>query len=186
MVGTGLLMLPMIKDYKGDKPGDRQTKLNTKVIKLTENSEGKKVTKDSLNRGAGIFFTDGKSVLLLKRAEKGKDHGAWSLPGGRSKQGESKHSTAKRESKEECGHVKGSQIGKSDEINDGFHWTTYFYKVSNKFNCKLSHEHSDWKWIPFDELSKYTIHAVLDKKIDRYISTVKKKIGTSFREWLEF
>ena len=37
--------------------------------------------------GAGIFFTDGKKVLLLRRSEKGDGNGTWGLPGGKVEEG---------------------------------------------------------------------------------------------------
>lgn len=136
--------------------------------------------------GAGIFFTDGKSVLLLKRAEKGDGENTWGLPGGKAEDGESAIDTARRESKEECGHSEGQRFDKSEESDNQFRWTTFFYQVRKPFDCKLSDEHTDWKWIPFENLGEYELHPKFAENIDRYIDIVDRKLGTSFSEWLNY
>ena len=134
---------------------------------------------------AGIFFTDGESVLLLKRSDKGDNGGTWGLPGGKAEDGETAIGTARRESKEECGHNDGHRFNKSEESDRGHKWTTFFYKVAEPFECKLSDEHTDWKWIPLDEVESYNLHPKFKENYDRYLRIVEKGLGSiSFKEWL--
>lgn len=137
--------------------------------------------------GAGIFFTDGESVLLLKRAKDKTDTGeTWGLPGGKMEEGETAIGTAKRECQEECGHVEGHRFEKSEEKDHRFHWTTFFYKVAKPFDCKLSDEHTDWEWISFEDLDNYDLHPKFDENVDRYLDIVKRKFGViEFKNWLD-
>lgn len=135
--------------------------------------------------GAGIFFTDGSKVLLLKRSEKGDGYGTWGLPGGKAEQGESAIDTARRESKEECGKVKGRRFDELEE-RDGLHkWTTFFFKIEKPFKCRLSDEHTEYKWFKLDELDEIKLHPKLKSNIDRHVKVVRKHLGRrSFSEWL--
>lgn len=61
--------------------------------------------------GAGILYTDGKTVLLLYRSEYVKAHSfTWAPTGGSIEDGEDLLEAAKRESLEEIGVFKGKQI----------------------------------------------------------------------------
>ena len=133
-----------------------------------------------MNKGAGIFFTDGQKVLLLKRSEKGKNYGTWCLPGGHIEKGESPIEAAKRESKEECGKVKGIEFDSNKEQN----WTTFFFKINKPFSCKMSAEHSNYKWADISELEKIKLHPKLKKNINQYLKIIKKHFS-NFKNWLE-
>jgi len=141
------------------------------------------------SRGAGIFFTDGRKVLLLKRSEKGDGFGTWGLPGGKVEEGETDIDAAIREAKEECGRVAGQRFDDLQE-KDGMHeWTTFFFRVEKPFRCRLSDEHSDWKWVKFKSLNDYELHPKLKENLDRHMKAVRKSAGKGvikFREWLEF
>jgi 8-oxo-dGTP pyrophosphatase MutT (NUDIX family) len=134
-------------------------------------------------KGAGIWFTEGTSVLLLKRSNKGDNPGTWGLPGGKLEDGETNIDGALREVREECG---GSFAGKRfDSLldQDGrFTWTTFFYKVDKKFDCKLSDEHTDWAWIPFNELESYELHPKFKANLDRHLRVMERRPDT-FKEW---
>lgn len=138
--------------------------------------------------GAGIFFTDGSHVLLLKRSGKGDGAGTWGLPGGKIEEGESEIDAATRESKEECGKVSGQRFADISE-KDGLHnWRTFFFKVDKPFKCKLSDEHTDWKWVKISRLDEYKLHPKLKENMDRHLKVVKrsfKKGLLRFREWIE-
>lgn len=110
--------------------------------------ENKKLDDKDTKKTAGIFFTDGKKVLLLQKPSK-----KWQLPGGHGKKGETAHETAKRECLEECGNFEGENMG---SVKDG-NWTAFFYKVKKTFDCKLSDEHIDWKWFGLDEVKDANI-----------------------------
>lgn len=141
------------------------------------------------SRGAGIFFTDGRRVLLLKRSEKGDGYGTWGLPGGKVEEGETDIDAAMREAREECGEVAGQRFGDLSE-KDGIHeWTTFFFRVQKPFDCRLSDEHTDWKWIKFGSLDGYKLHPKLKENIDRHLRVVRKsqdKGLLKFSEWVEF
>ena len=139
-------------------------------------------------KGAGIFFTNGESVLLLKRSKKCDNAGTWGLPGGKSEEGETQIGTATREAREECGTLQGRRIDSLEENNGSHRWTTFFYKVTNPFDCKLNDEHTEFQWIPINRLEAYTLHPKLRASIDRHVSIVAKHFGSNmnFKEWLSF
>lgn len=138
--------------------------------------------------GAGIFYTDGKKVLLLKRSDKGDGAKTWGLPGGKIEEGESAIDAAKRESKEECGKVSGQRIGDLEE-KDGLHnWTTYFFRVDKPFKCKLSDEHTEYKWINIEDIFELDLHPKFSDNLDRHLKALRsftKKGSLNFKEWLE-
>lgn len=136
-------------------------------------------------KGAGIFYTNGEKVLLLKRAEKGDNKGTWCLPGGKVEEGESFIDAAKRESKEECGNFTGSRFEDLKETDGGHTWISFFFRIKKPFRCKLSKEHSDYKWFDLEELNKVDLHPKLKENIDRYLRIVQKEFNKklSFKEW---
>jgi 8-oxo-dGTP pyrophosphatase MutT (NUDIX family) len=94
-------------------------------------------------RAAGIFFTDGAKVLLLKRSEEG-DHGnTWALPGGKAKDGETEIGTAIRETKEETGleSIPGYRFDSLSSQNGQQKFTGFLYKVPEAFDVTISKEH---------------------------------------------
>tara|TARA_Y100000034_G_scaffold97628_1_gene119273 strand:- start:515 stop:982 length:468 start_codon:yes stop_codon:yes gene_type:complete len=138
-------------------------------------------------RGAGILFTDGDSVLLLKREPDSSEGGTWGLPGGKQEEGETDIDTARRESEEECGRpVRGDRFARFIHQDGGFRWTTFLYKVNEQFKCRLSKEHTDCKWFPIDRLEKANngirIHPELKKHLQSYLRRIENK---GFREWLD-
>jgi 8-oxo-dGTP pyrophosphatase MutT (NUDIX family) len=137
------------------------------------------------SKAAGIFFTDGVKVLLLKRSKKGDNEGTWGLPGGKVEEGETLIDAARREAKEECGHVEGSRF---DDLNekDGMHnWTTFFFKIKKPFECKLSDEHTDYKWVDINAMSDYNLHPKLKNNLDRHLNVLSRK-NLKFKEWLNY
>lgn len=137
---------------------------------------------DLKNKAAGIFFTNGKEVLLLKRNDN-----TWGLPGGHMKVGETSLEAAKREAEEECGNVKGSKIDKLKEINKNKIWTTFFFKIKNKFKCKISNEHKDWKWFKINELNKINLHPNFKKNLNKHVEILNNHFNKiSFKEWLNY
>lgn len=134
-------------------------------------------------KGAGIFFTDGKSVLMLRRKPPCDHSKTWCLPGGGAKAGENALDNAIRESIEECGKVQGERFSKLEEIDGHHHWTTFFYKVNKQFKVKLSNEHDAWKWIKFADLKNYDLHPALKANIDRHLKIVNPDRTSSFREF---
>lgn len=139
------------------------------------------------SNGAAIFFTDGSSVLLLKRSNSGDHSDTWALPGGSAKSGESAIGTAIRETKEETGldSIPGYRIDSLDTKNGRQKFTVFIYRVGKHFDIDLSHEHTNWEWVGFDKLNDKKLHPKFEEQIDRYLRVIRRKIG-SFNEWVNF
>lgn len=119
-----------------------------------------------MKKSAGIFYTDGESFLILLRNSKNK---IWSIPGGKQEKDETNWETACRETKEEIGHLpEGEVIGKFPDFYKNNYFVTYVVLINNKFDCTLSEEHLDYKWIKFDEIEDYNLHERLHKKINLF------------------
>jgi septum formation protein len=137
--------------------------------------------------GAGIIFSDGKKILLLKRASKGDNFGKWSIPGGKVEKGESPIDGAKRESKEECGYFGGYQYHHYDDQDGKHHYHTFFYAIDKPFEIKLSEEHTEGKWFDISDVDDLNLHERLKNNWPYF----KRKIihqftGTkSFIDWIE-
>lgn len=126
------------------------------------------------HRAAGILFTDGKDVLLLKRSANGNHKGQWCCPGGKLERGETFLGAAQRETKEEIGHLPNhKRIGQFEQKNGRYVFHTYVCAVSKKFSCTLSDEHDDWNWFPLEDLNKVNLHDGLVDFI-QYIRKISK------------
>ena len=138
--------------------------------------------------GAGVFFTDGKSVLLLRRKEPSEHAGKWGLPGGKSEKGETSLNTAHREAREECGldRIPGTRFASFEEQDGRHRFFVYCYSVDAPFKCRISKEHDQFEWVPLSELSKYPLHPRLTKQIPAYRKAVARRFPPKkFTEWLE-
>lgn len=145
-----------------------------------------RLSKTGVRHGAGILFTDGKRALLLRRAERdGK--GTWSVPGGRADSGESPLETAKRETKEEIGEVRGTQFARFTLSNKKMTFTTFLFAVDDRFECELSEEHDKSKWIKIDQLADYRLHDKFRDELPKYINAINEYFGKdfNFKEWLD-
>jgi 8-oxo-dGTP diphosphatase len=146
---------------------------------------GKDGTSYAGKLGAGIIFTDGKQLLLLKRAD-GDHRGKWGQPGGEVEPGETAIDAAIREAQEECGNFDGYRIGEFEE-KDGLHrWTTFLYKIKKPFACALSKEHSAFKWFDLDKLKSADLHPKFKENLPAYLKMINRKFQSlgSFKEWL--
>jgi len=137
--------------------------------------------------GAGVLFTDGKKILLLKRNTKGDHFGTWSIPGGKVERGENPVDGANRESKEECGFAGGRKFGHYDDTSGRHHFHTYFHEVEKPFDVNLSDEHSDYKWVNLNDVNKLKLHPrfaenweYFKRKIHKHFPRIK-----SFSDWLD-
>lgn len=138
------------------------------------------------NRGAGIVFTDGSSILLLRRTGQAADQGGkWCIPGGKTEKGETPFDTAKRECKEEIGDVKGSRFASFDE-KDGKHtFTVYMFKVDSPFDVKLSEEHDQSEWVSLDKIKTLDLHPEFKKHLPYYLKAIHRKFPDNFGEWFD-
>ncbi len=152
----------------GDDPDTRGLTRSSiyRKPKLKKTKKSKKIAKSfgikESVEGASIAFTDGKSLLIGKRAT-GDGIGKWDLPGGHAMKDEIPIETAEREAKEECGSVKGKRVEKISEPK----WATYIYKVNKPFKCTTDAEHSDWQWVEFEDLKKYDLQPCVKKLLDK-------------------
>lgn len=127
-----------------------------------------------MKRSAGIFFTDGESFLILLRNSKSK---IWSIPGGKQEDYENSWDNACRETKEEIGFMPdGVEIGKFPDFFKNNYFVTYIVLIDKKFDCTLSEEHLDYKWIKFHEVDYYNLHERLYKKIKLFKNYIFTKL----------
>jgi len=148
---------------------------------------GKGGTKVNNKQAAGILFTDGESVLLLKRSGDSDNGETWCLPGGGAKDGETKIGTAIRETKEETGleSIPGRRFETLVSKDGRKTFTTFLYRVQDQFDVKnLSDEHTDWKWVSFSEMKQTKLHPKLKDTLPRYLNSIRRKMSSSFTEWV--
>jgi mutator protein MutT len=139
--------------------------------------------KTCLKKSAGIVFTDGKSILLLLRAE-GKNADSWGLPGGKCEEGETEIENATRETREETGlqDIPGQQFDSISHSEGNKAYTAFFYQVEKPFEVKLNHEHKDSAWVKFENLKSLKLHPKLKANISDYLRKIRKKMA-HFSEW---
>lgn len=137
--------------------------------------------------GAGIVFTDGKSVLLLQRSDKSDHPGYWCIPGGKAEKNEMPIDCAIRESREECGNVEGIRFAQFN-AKDGSHtFHTFLYAIDKPFEVTLSDEHSDFKWTPVNEVDELKLHPKFKESWDAYLRAIQRRFDPkkTFSEWLQ-
>jgi 8-oxo-dGTP pyrophosphatase MutT (NUDIX family) len=128
-----------------------------------------------IKKAAGILFTTGKKILLLKRNEEKKTEQNWSVPGGKFNKGETSWDAAFRETIEEIGHCPVGRIfGTIEDFSPKFQYTTYMMYVPKTFDCKLSNEHLDYNWFYIKHLDKLNIHYKLAKKLKEINKNINK------------
>lgn len=110
---------------------------------------------------AKVIIVCGDKALLIKRrlldpyAPK-----RWDIPGGGSDPGEDALQTAIRELEEEVGYkakVDKVILHNKERItkpNRTYHRHTFIYKANDKFEPKLSKEHSEFKWMDINEIEE--------------------------------
>ena len=106
-----------------------------------------------------VIIINGDKALLIKRrlldpyAPK-----RWDIPGGGSDPGEDALQTAIRELEEEIGyqasidHIVLHNKEKIIKPNRSYHRHTFIHKSNDKFEPKLSKEHSEFKWMDIKEI----------------------------------
>lgn len=130
-------------------------------------------------KAAGIIFTDGDKILLLKR-KTGDHSGTWAIPGGKAHENETPHQNAKRESQEEIGTVQGKPFDKY--LNGNF--TGFLYKVPSLFKIKLNKEHSEYEWVKIQDVVNKELHPEFKKEWPIYLSKIKNNKKKTFKEWI--
>lgn len=138
--------------------------------------------------GAGILFTDGSGILLLKRAHGTDNPHTWGLPGGKTDGDETPMTTARREVREETGlkSIPGRLLGDFEHKDSHHRWTTFLYRVDEPFDVPLlSNEHEDWSWVDLDEIPETDLHPRLREQVSSYIRTIRRRITSkTFADWV--
>lgn len=155
-------------------PKGRKSKKTRKVDKLFKGEADE--NEDVESRGAGCLFTDGNSILLLLRSTIGKNPDTWGLPAGHAKQGESPLETANRECKEEIGvdpnDVGATRIASFPERQG--RWTIFMYRVERPFKCTLNQEHTQYEWVPIDDLFQRNLHPIFARNASVYLRKIRQ------------
>ena len=135
--------------------------------------------------GAGILFTDGHKILLLKRATGGSHFEAWCIPGGKVEHKENVIDAAKREAIEECGHFEGYRFADYEDIDGRFRFTTFLYAIEKPFDVKLSDEHSDYKWIDIEKVETLKLHPRFKLAWPSFKRRISYHFRKSFSDWVQ-
>lgn len=136
--------------------------------------------------GAGILYTDGEKVLLLRRGRHAADHkDKWCLPGGATEDGETAIDTARRESLEEVGFFSGQRIARFEE-KDGHHtYTVFVFRVDEPFMPILDEtENEDFVWAPIEDAHKLPLIPPLQKAFPHYQRYIRQKFSKNFQDWV--
>ena len=142
-------------------------------------------TKNWNRLAAGILFTDGKQILLLKRDGDCAYVDHWAIPGGKAKENESPVEVARRESKEECGFNEGLEFSRHHSHNGKNHFHTFLHSISKPFEPKLSFEHSDAKWVNLDDVDSMKLHPKFKEAWPKFLKMIRERFPEkkSFLEW---
>ena len=110
-----------------------------------------------------VIFNDGK-YLLVRRADGSSSYkGFWEFPGGKLDEGESLEEGLRRETLEETNLVVGALGGMRtyDYSDDKRDIKFHFFLVENfEGDVVLSEEHTDYEWVPENELGDYELTPV--------------------------
>ena len=119
----------------------------------------------------GIVLNHDNEVLLVKRSQNDSAFPeSWELPGGSLEHEERMPNALKRELKEECGltvevikplTTNNFSIGATQYLE-----TTFLCNVTDHiYTIALSNEHTEYKWIKFDELDKAGLSDYMKKTL---------------------
>ncbi len=145
--------------------------------------------------GAGIMFTDGTRILLLKRSREVDHPGSWVVPGGACEAEEDPRVTAYRETKEEVGHVPAHDVLDWYTLETPFddkappQFTTFLAHVDPSvvegFLAELDQESTGWGWFKQEEAQKLPLHPgvqILLDKVNPFYGNMKNHTAASQEE----
>ena len=100
-----------------------------------------------------VYWVASKTILVLKRSDNGK----WNFPGGKVEPGENLEQAAAREVLEETGlKIKPTRIVHlfSNATDDGGTFIFIMFKAATaNSDVKLNKEHSEYRWVNYEQLS---------------------------------
>jgi len=99
---------------------------------------------------AGILIYYKDEVLLLKRSNKVRYNGSWSVPGGHIEHNESSKDAAKRETFEETMIMVSGPIDMLGTYDDRY--ALFGKELDSKVEPVIDEEHDDWGWFKKDNL----------------------------------
>ena len=127
--------------------------------------------KEKLRAAMVVVLNNDQEVLLLKRsAESNWMPKKWALPGGHIEKGESSKDAAVREAKEEANIVLKDidELKKRDQV-------MIYYSTSFGGNVKIDHEHTDWAWVSYNNLTSYDITTKLKETVKLALEKVNEQ-----------
>ncbi len=112
------------------------------------------------------MYTDGREVMLCRRARPDGHPGVWAFPGGKIEEGENPLQAAIRESWEEIRHVP-RKVKKFDFTQSHDVEFTTFRCATVKFTPELDHEHTQFMWASIDNLPT-ALHPGAAETLEKY------------------
>lgn len=119
-----------------------------------------------------IIFNKNGEILMMKRSNDDEAFpGEWELPGGGVDYSETPQESLKREIKEECGlnvevhnplGVNSFYLDNSRIVEITFLCTI----IDSKFDVKLSDEHSEYRWISFENINSLNLNDYMSKVVN--------------------
>jgi mutator protein MutT len=98
-----------------------------------------------------VVINESEEALLLKRfGDSNWMPYKWGIPGGHIEKGETPKEAAIRETREETSLQLGD-VSVLKEKND----VMIYYSNSFTGEVKLDREHTDWAWVPYNEIGSY-------------------------------
>lgn len=109
---------------------------------------------------------EGDKYLLIKRFPGSKSYpNLWDFPGGKSEPGEGPAESVVRETKEEIALDidPGSEV-KRAKYKDEEHSLTFHYFIPKAIigKVKLSHDHTEYRWVGEDDIRELELHPSVD------------------------
>jgi len=122
----------------------------------------------SVSTSAGIAFTAGGDVLVLRRSPKVASPRTWAVPGGHVEPGESTLEAAVREIDEEILNAPARYVVSEELVFGGdLDFTMFIAPLRRRFTPRLNWENDDYRWADREQLSRLKLHPGFKKILQR-------------------